>query len=174
MICHPTHLYIHGKTKSPWVRIHVDYVGPFLFILITDSYSKWIEVFPVEAPSSKMTIRYLRRCFVTHGLPQIFVTENASCFTSEKFAIFMRCNNICHIMSVPYHPVTNGCTGRSVCTFKNAMKELKNSPIHKALDPFLFNYGITLHFVTGLSPAKLLMNQKLNSKNSETLLCYIS
>ena len=77
-------------------------------------------------------------------------------------------------MSVPYYPVTNGCTGRSVCTFKNALKELKNSPIHKALDPFLFNYGITLHFVTGLSPAKLLMNQKLNSKNSETLLWYIS
>ena len=56
--CAPVHPW--ENTKSSRVRIHVNYVGPFLgkmFILITDSFSKWIEIFPVETPSSKVTIR---------------------------------------------------------------------------------------------------------------------
>ena len=67
----------------------------------------------------------------------------------------MRRNNIRHITSAPYHPAHNGCTERSARTFKNAMNKMKNSPIHKAVDRFLFNYRNTSHSVTGLSPAGL-------------------
>lgn len=99
-----------GKQKTYWVRIQVDYVGPFLakmFILITDSFTKWIEVFPVQTPTSKVTIKYFIKCFATHGLPQLCITDNASSFTSEAFAVFIRCNNIHHIKSALYHPATN-------------------------------------------------------------------
>ena len=62
--CAPVHPW--ENTKRPLVRIHINYVGPFLgkmFISITDSFSKWIEVFSVETPSSKVTIRYLKKVF---------------------------------------------------------------------------------------------------------------
>ena len=100
--CTPAHPW--GNTKIPWVRIHIDYVGQFvgkMFVLIANSFSKCIEVFPVETSSSKLTIRYLKKCFATHGLPQVCVTDNASCFTSEEFAVFPRCSNIRHITSAP-------------------------------------------------------------------------
>ena len=75
----------------------------------------------------------------------------------------MKHNNIRHITSAPYHSATNGCAERSVLTFKNAMKKMKNSPICEAVDRFLFNYHITPHSVTGLFPAELLINRKLKS-----------
>ena len=39
------------KTTSPWVRLHIDFAGPFLdkmFFIIYDSYSKWINVIPMK------------------------------------------------------------------------------------------------------------------------------
>ena len=101
-----------------WERtnIHIDYLGPFMgkmLLVIVDSYSKWIEVFPVSNSISQTTIncltlscimfghlttlctKGLRTCFANHGLPQICVSDNGSCFTSEEFERFMKKNGIC-------------------------------------------------------------------------------
>ena len=45
--------------RSPWSRIHVDYVGPFLgkmFLLIVDSHSKWLEVHVTTSATTATTI----------------------------------------------------------------------------------------------------------------------
>ena len=39
------------KTTSPWVRLHIDFAGPFLdkmFFIIYDSFSKWIKCYSDE------------------------------------------------------------------------------------------------------------------------------
>ena len=70
-----------------------------MFLIVADSYSKWVEAFPVNLANPASKIEKLRYVFATHGLPKICVTDNASCFTS---------NEIRHITSAPYHPATNG------------------------------------------------------------------
>ena len=43
--------YPWERKNNPWVRLHIDYLGPFMdkmFLVIVDSYSKWVEVFPVS------------------------------------------------------------------------------------------------------------------------------
>ena len=38
------------KTAAPWMRIHIDFAGPFLgkmFLIIYGSYSKWIDAIPM-------------------------------------------------------------------------------------------------------------------------------
>ena len=72
-----------------------------MFLVIVDSYSKWVEVFPVSNFISQTTINCLRTCFATHGLSQICVSENRSCFTSEEFECFMKNNRILLIKSAP-------------------------------------------------------------------------
>ena len=97
---------------NPWVRLHVEYLGPFfgkMFLVIVDLYSKWVEVFPVSNSTSQTTINCLRTCFATHGLPQIYVSYNGSCFASKRFELFMKKNGILCIKSAPYHPTTEGC-----------------------------------------------------------------
>ena len=60
--------------------------------------------------------------FTTHGLPEIVVTDNSSCFKSEEFGEFMRKNNR-HIAGAPYHPSTNGLAERAVQTFKKKTRK---------------------------------------------------
>ena len=106
-----------------------------------------------------MFVYQLSGC-TTHGLPQTCATHNASCFASDEFAAFIKHNNICHITSASYQPATNGCVQGSVRTFKNSIK-IKVSQIDVAVDQFLFNYRITEHTISGLSPVKLLINRNI-------------
>ena len=94
----PIHPWEHAS--KPWTRIHVDYAGPFhgkMYLIITDSYSKWLDVYPVSSPNAPVTIEKLRILFATHGLPEILVSDNASCFKSEEFGTFMSKNNVRHL-----------------------------------------------------------------------------
>ena len=40
--------------------------------------SKWLEVIPVTAATSSVTIDHLRSMFATHGLPKTLVTDNGT------------------------------------------------------------------------------------------------
>lgn len=62
-----------------WVRLHVDFAGPFL-----DAHSKWVETFPMTTLTSSATIEKLRIAFTTHGLPEMVVTDSDSRRTSVK------------------------------------------------------------------------------------------
>ena len=99
-----------------------------MFLLLVDSYSKWIEVFPLYRTNygSKVTIECLQTAFATHGLPQICVSDNGPSFTSEEFGEFMTRNDIRHVTSAPYHPSTNGAAERTVQSFKNTMQKMSN------------------------------------------------
>ena len=78
---------------KPWVRLHLDYAGPFLvkmFLTVVDAHSKWIEAFPMNTSTSSATIEKLRIAFATHGLPEIVVTDNGSNFVSREFEDFLK------------------------------------------------------------------------------------
>lgn len=152
--------------ERPWLRIHVDYAGPFLgkmFLIIVDAHSKWLEVYPTNGSTTQTTIEKLRQCFAAQGLPQILVSDNGSCFTSSEFCHFMAQNGIQHITSAPFHPSSNGLAERAVQTFKEGMKKMEGGSIEARVSKFLFSYRITPQTTTGLSPAEMLMNRRLRS-----------
>ena len=154
------------NTTKPWARLHVDYAGPFLgkmFLIVIDSFSKWIDAYPVTTASSTLTIEKLRHSFAIHGLPDILVSDNATCFTSQEFNDFMKMNGIHHVTSAPYHPSSNGAAERAVQTFKSTLKKLvKNSKdsIETQVNRFLFSYRNTPHTSTGVSPAEILLKRQ--------------
>ena len=58
-------------TNNPWVRLHINHLGLLMdkmFLVIVDSYSKWVKVFPVSNSTSQTTINCLRTRSATHGL----------------------------------------------------------------------------------------------------------
>lgn len=47
-----------AKTKAPCIRLQLDFAGLFMeknVVILYDSYSKWIDVFPKSNISSKVT-----------------------------------------------------------------------------------------------------------------------
>ena len=150
----------------PWSRLHIDHAGPFLghlFLIIVDAHSKWLEVKRVSSTSSQVTISVLRSVFATLGIPNTLMSDNGSAFTSAEFKEFTDRSGIQHLTSAPYHPSSKGLAERAIQTFKSAMKKMTSGDIDTRLARFLFQYRITPHTATGVSPAELLMGRKLQS-----------
>lgn len=151
--------------ERPWSRIHVDYAGPlrnaYLFIVV-DTYSKWIEVFPKSSPSTASTTGCLRKMFVTHGLPDVVISDNGPAFVSKEYKIFLRRNGIQQILVPPYHPASNGAAECAVQTIEQKLKKAKlEDGLHAQIASISLTYRTTLHEGTGCSPAQLLMGRKL-------------
>lgn len=56
----------------PGQLVHIDfaeYKGQS-FLVIVDSYSKWIDVIHVKSPTSSYTIEKLRKWFASAGIPE--------------------------------------------------------------------------------------------------------
>lgn len=105
--------------------------------------------------------------FCQVGLPQVVVSDNATCFTSEAFQRFLKANGIRHTTIAPGHPATNGQAENAVKTLKKAIKkQLGESPrsgeeLERTLQNFLFEYRNTPHCTTGRAPAEAIMGRKL-------------
>ena len=75
-----------------------------MFLIIIDAYSKWIKVFKTSTSTSEVTIEKFRQAFPTHGIPDVLVTDNGTCFTSHEFSTFPSENGILRVKTFPYHP----------------------------------------------------------------------
>ena len=150
--------------KSPWVRLHLDYAGPFhdkMFLVVVDAHSKWLEVIPTTGATGAITVAHLRSLFATHGLPVNIVSDNGPAFISEEFKEFCKLNGISHTFTAPYHPSSNGLAERAVQTFKGRIKKMNPSNLRKSLDRFLLNYRTTCHSTTHQTPSSLLMGREV-------------
>ena len=151
----------------PWSRLHLDYAGPFLnhmFLVLIDAHSKWIEAFPVNSATSKVTIQHLRTVFAQFGIPDSIVTDNGTCFTSAEFEEFLTKNGISHKKSAPYHPATNGMAERAVQILKQGLKKNTEDCLSDRIAKLLFTYHRTPHSTTGVSLAKLLIGRDPKSR----------
>ena len=113
--------------------------------------------------TASVTIEKLRSIFATHGLPDTVVTDNGPTFTSELFQEFMEKNGIRHVRTAPYHPASNGLAERAVETLKDGLRKMSGHTLETKLSRFLFQYRITPHTTTGISPAEMLMGRKPKS-----------
>ena len=95
-----------------------------MFLIVIDSFSKWLEVLPTKSTTSAATITLLRKVFVNFGLPEHIISDNGPQFVSEEFENFLRKNNIRHTTTPKGHPGSNGMAERYVGYFKSQMAAL--------------------------------------------------
>ena len=155
--------------ELPWLRVHIDFAGPFLgkmFLICVDAHSKWPEVLMMSSTTTHATMEALRSLFARYGLPEQIVSDNGPQFTSAEFATFMKGNGIKHIMCAPYHPSSNGLAERFVQTFKRAMKagEKEGKTLAHRLSEFIFEYRATPHGTTNTAPCQLFLNRHIRSR----------
>ena len=113
--------------SEPWERLHLDFAGPFLgwmWLILIDAYSKWIEIVKMSNTNSGSTIKALRDIFSRFGLPQSIVSDNGPQLISIEMSQFMKKNGIHHILIPSYHPASNGQAESIVGKFKTGMKKM--------------------------------------------------
>lgn len=112
---------------------------------------------------SSKTIELLSTIFARFGIPKQLVSDNATNFTSEEFALFCKSNGIEHLRSSPYNPMSNGQAERFVDTFKRAIKKMeKDDIITENLLVFLHTYRTTpnTNCPNFKSPAEIFLGRK--------------
>jgi hypothetical protein len=152
--------------SKPWSRIHIDYAGPVegkMILVIIDAYSKWIEAEIVSGSTSQITIERLRHVIAAQGIPDIIVSDNGACFTSQEFQEFCKQNGIRHVAGAPFHPSTNGLAEKAVQIVKLGLKKGSGS-LQERMDKLLFSYRLTPQSTTEHSPSELLNKRKLRSR----------
>lgn len=156
--------------SRPYNRVHVDFLGPFrqsTFMVVIDSFTKWVEVYKMESITAKETVSKLRDCFARFGLPDTIVSDNGCQFTSAEYQTFCARNGIKVMHSPPYKPQSNGAAENAVKTFKNGLKKMLMDPINKytpldtLISRHLFFYRSTTHCSSGETPAKLMFGREL-------------
>ena len=167
----PPHAVRHPwePAGGPWERIHVDFAGPLLgysYLVIVDSYSKWLEVLAMKSTTAERTGAALSTVFARLGLPVQLVSDNGPQFACEEFATFMAANGIRHTRVAPYHPSSNGLAERAVGTLKNGLKAAAEAgvSVERALARFLLAYRSSPHAVTGRTPAEMLYGRNLRTR----------
>ena len=147
--------------------LHIDYAGPLdgkMVLVVIDAHSKWIEAFAMTSATATTTIRKLRQIFSQFGIPEVIVSDNGPQFTAEEFKCFCRRNGIHHTPVAPYHPSSNGLAERAVQVVKQGLKKLSTGTMQDRLSRFLFQYRLTPHSTTGISPAEMLVGRRIRSR----------
>ena len=157
--------------SGPWKRLHMDFAGEFkgfFFLIVIDSYSKWLEIFRMTRISAASTISQLRRLFATFGIPEHVVTDNGTQFMSEEFQDFLQKNHIKHTPTPVGHPASNGMAERYVQYFKHQMKKMDSDPgsLDDKISRMLLAYRSTPHAATNETPSNLLMRRELRTRYS--------
>ena len=150
------------NTGKPWSRLHMDYAGPIdgkYFLIVVDSYSKFLDVQFSSTATSAVTINHLRRVFSNFGLPDMIVSDNAPNFVSQEMEMFLKKNCIKHVCPAPYHPASNGLAERAVRTFKEGLRKFKEGDYNTRICRFLYNYRRTVNSATGKAPAEMMFNR---------------
>ncbi|KZS17759.1 Uncharacterized protein APZ42_016190 [Daphnia magna] len=102
----------------PFEVLGLDFLGPIkphslqgnnYILVITDYFSKWIEVIPLTNCTALSTSKALvERIILHHGTPKAIITDRGSSFISELYSALGKALNNKRMKTTAYHPQTNG------------------------------------------------------------------
>lgn len=109
-------------STRPFEILGLDFWGPIqphsplgnnYILVITDYFTKWVEVLPLNSTSVLVTAKALiDRVVLYHGPPKTIVTERGSNFTSRLFTSLCTALQVKCLGITAYYPQTNGLTER--------------------------------------------------------------
>ena len=155
--------------SHPGERVHIDLAGPvcgMMFLVLVDSYSRWLEVEVLRDTTASTVVDHLRGIFARIGIPEILVSDNGPQFSnSSVFTTFLTANGVRYLPVPTYSPWSNGTAEVCVRIFKTHLRKLNADPtnIQKLLPQFLLNYRATPHTVTGVPPSTRMMGRQLRT-----------
>jgi hypothetical protein len=80
------------------VQVAMDFVGPLpmtdrrheYILVMTDRYSRWYELIPVQKATSRVVVKALRSFVTQFGVPRSTLAENATQFRSKIVQKFLK------------------------------------------------------------------------------------
>ena len=97
------------------------------------------------------------------GAPRTIISDKGSHFANKLFAKLMRRYRVRHVMSLAYHPQSNGQVEISNREIKNILEKTVNvsrKDWSAKLDDALWAYGTTYKSLIGMSPYRIVYGKQ--------------
>lgn len=164
----------------PWQMLFIDFVGPFpkskkgfSYILVAvDGFSKYVHIFPLRKATSGTAIEMLEnRIFLSHGVPEILISDNGSQFTSAEFNKFLDKYNVKKWLTARYHPQANAAEAANKTVETAIRAYIKDTNSHKCWDENLQKIACAMnssvHTSTKFSPYFINFGQHMMTSGNE-------
>jgi hypothetical protein len=155
---------------NPWERVYMDALsigqpdleGYMHILVLIDSFSRWVEMFPLKTLEAKETVGHLIEHFGRFGEPDEIVTENGTESINEIVRNLTELAGIDHIRTTPFFHEGNGMVEREN---KETLRHLRNKIFDGKLGcefrnaiPHVQRYVNTeVKSSTGTTPADIIM-----------------
>ena len=160
------------KSEYPWQVLVMDFEGPLpltqssnkYLLIITDHFTNYIEAFPVDEITSKVTAKILfNNIFCKYGSPEKIISDRGTHFTANVIV------DLCQMMktqkeySSSYHPQTNGKVERFNRTILSMLAKYcgeYNDRWDVFINQLVFAYNTSKNSSTGESPYCMLFGRE--------------
>ncbi len=118
--------------KGPWELLQLDFIDPLpsakegyrYCLVITDKFSKWVEVIPTRNNSADTVARVVANQILPFwGAPIQIESDQGTHFTGQVMKQICQMLNIKQRFHIPYRPQSSGMVERANHTIKAALKQ---------------------------------------------------
>lgn len=172
------------KGDVPFDTLHIDHLGPLEkttqyhrhVLVVVDSFTKFIKLFPCKSTSSAESIKHLETYFAMYSRPKRIIADRGTCFSSAEFRRFTDENAVALTLIAIGVPRANGqveVVNRSLTPMLAKLCTSVNT-WDKTLPEIEFALNNTKNSSTKEIPSKLLFGAvqrgKVNDRVRELLL----
>ena len=145
-----------ASTYQTMECLNIDFVGPYpdkgYLLVIIDTFTRWIELYPSEDATAKAALEGLLQHFGRYGCPRLIRSDRGPHFANELIAGFLKATGTPHNLTLAYS------------SEENAIVERSNKEVNRHIIAYTFDNDTVQHWRESIPFVQRIMNSSYSQR----------